>query len=141
MFEWAFRVAYADTDAMGVVHHSRYFRYLEQWRVEWIRSTGESYQEMEARGMIIPLTQANIEYIKPLRFDDEAVVRATVEATGKTRFLVSYEVYRGSILCSRARTDHVLVKKTQLPSGEEKWIPERIPENWSAKWRKLSESK
>ena len=46
-FETSIRVRYAETDAMGIVHHSRYFVWLELARVEWLRSLGFDYKTME----------------------------------------------------------------------------------------------
>jgi len=47
VFETKIRVRYAETDAMGVVHHSRYFVWLELARVEWLKSLGINYKDME----------------------------------------------------------------------------------------------
>ncbi len=44
------RVIYADTDRMGVVYHGTYLRYLEHARVEFIRSLGFAYADMERLG-------------------------------------------------------------------------------------------
>ena len=39
-FVHGLRVRFAETDAMGIVHHSRYLPYLEEARVEYLRSLG-----------------------------------------------------------------------------------------------------
>ena len=46
-FEIPIQVRYAETDAMGVVHHSSYFIWLELARVEWLKSLGIDYKQME----------------------------------------------------------------------------------------------
>ncbi len=141
MFELPFRVAYLDTDAMGVVHHSRYFRYLEQYRIEFMRWAGVSYQELEAQGLMLPLTSVHMEYRKPLRFDEVALVRAHVEQTGKTQCTFHYEIWVGKELSAKARTDHVYVRKVVNADGSSQFKPLRIPEEWSEKWPKLSAKK
>jgi acyl-CoA thioester hydrolase len=65
------RVAYVDTDAAGVVHHSQYFRYLEQGRVELMRAVGVDYRTFEiARGLALPVVEARLKYRAPARFDE-----------------------------------------------------------------------
>ena len=69
-FELPVQVRYAETDAMGVVHHSRYFVWLELARIEWLRHLGLNYKEMEKQGFFIPVVQANLSYKMPVFFDD-----------------------------------------------------------------------
>ena len=69
-FELQVQVRYAETDAMGVVHHSRYFVWLELARIEWLRQLGLNYKEMEKRGFFIPVVQADLSYKMPVFFDD-----------------------------------------------------------------------
>jgi acyl-CoA thioester hydrolase len=64
-----FRVAYADTDQMGVMHHSNYLRYFEMARHELLRNLGISYAEIEEDGVIMPVIQANVDYKKPVFYD------------------------------------------------------------------------
>jgi acyl-CoA thioester hydrolase len=47
------RVRYAETDQMGVVYHSNYLNYLELGRVEWLRSLGYSYAELEKERSVV----------------------------------------------------------------------------------------
>lgn len=136
MFEFPFRVAYIDTDAMGIVHHSRYYRYLEQCRVEWLRSIGVSYKQMEEEGVLLPLTAASMEYKKPLRFDEEAVVRSHIAENGKTQFDIHYEIWVDGELRSTAITRHVYIKKMVGTNGLERWKPLAVPAEWKEKWPK-----
>src|SRR5438874_1282369 len=46
------RVRYAESDAMGVLHHSRYFEYFEIGRTELLRQAGFRYRDLEARGIL-----------------------------------------------------------------------------------------
>jgi acyl-CoA thioester hydrolase len=63
---YKFRVAYSDTDQMGVMHHSNYLRYFEMARHELLRDMGISYSEIETDGVIMPVIQANVDYKKPV---------------------------------------------------------------------------
>lgn len=79
------RVGYADTDQAAVVHHSVYFRWLEQARVELLRDGGLEYRSWEAATRLgLPLLDATIRYVQPCRFDDIVLVETVVGAAART---------------------------------------------------------
>lgn len=134
MFELSFQVDYVDTDAMGIVHHGRYCRYLERARVRWLEDRGLSYKEMESQGFALPLRSLKLEYFKPLRFDDKARIRLTIGRIDRARVVLKYEIYDhlGDTLLSRAETEHVLLRNMKLVS---------IPEEWRELWQPQKEQK
>ncbi|MFK5972751.1 MAG: thioesterase family protein [Flavobacteriaceae bacterium] len=71
----SFRVRYAETDQMGVVYHGNYPQYLEMGRVEWLRSLGISYSNMEKNGIMLPVVSLRMNFIKPAIYDDLITVR------------------------------------------------------------------
>ncbi len=64
------RVRYIDTDAMGFLHHARYFGYFETGRVELFRAQGGDYRGMEQRGYLFVVVRLECNFRKPARFDD-----------------------------------------------------------------------
>ena len=50
-------VRYAETDMMGVFHHSRYYPWFEQARTDFIKETGLTYSDMERMGILLPLIE------------------------------------------------------------------------------------
>ncbi len=64
------RVRYSETDQMGVVYHGNYLPYFEIGRVEWLRSQGISYKELEESGIALPIVNLVVNYKKPARYDD-----------------------------------------------------------------------
>jgi acyl-CoA thioester hydrolase len=64
------RVRFCETDLMGIVHHSNYLAYFEAGRVEWLRRRGVTYVEWAARGIHLPVVEANVRYRAPAQFDD-----------------------------------------------------------------------
>ena len=57
-FIWPIRVYYEDTDAVGVVYHSNYLKYMERARTEWLRSIGFSHEVLlEESGNIIVVSE------------------------------------------------------------------------------------
>ena len=63
-------VRYHETDQMHFVHHSNYLKYFELARLEWLSNLQISYAEMESRGILMPVVNASLKYIKPLVFGD-----------------------------------------------------------------------
>jgi len=84
------RVLYADTDAMGVVYHGSYIRYLEHARIEYLRARGTVYAEVEAAGFAVPVTELNVRYTGPARFDDQLTLRAALIQQSRARLLFAY---------------------------------------------------
>lgn len=91
--ETPLRVRYAETDAMGVVHHSSYVVWLEAGRSDWLRQRGTSYGEaFEAAGYCLPVVELSLRYLAPARYDDLVTVRTWVEELRSRRIRFGYEV-------------------------------------------------
>jgi acyl-CoA thioester hydrolase len=91
-FRHRIRVRFAETDAMGIVHHSRYLPYLEETRVEYLRHLGHPYSEMRSEGIDYAVVECFVQYRQPLRFDDEIDVHLLLASATRTSFQMSYLV-------------------------------------------------
>ena len=89
-----FRVRYAETDAMGYLHHAKYWEYFEHARTELLRHNGFRYRDLEAEGVFFVVYKAACRYIGPIRYDDLVTVRVTVDRVTRTRVDHSYAVER-----------------------------------------------
>ena len=49
-FSHEIRVRFAETDAMGIVHHAAYLPYLEETRVAYLDAIGHPYLAVRGRG-------------------------------------------------------------------------------------------
>ena len=78
--ETEIKVRYAETDKMGIVHHSRYYPWFEVGRTELFAKKGKSYGEMEADGVMMPLVETRCRYIVPAKYEDELIIRTTIES-------------------------------------------------------------
>jgi len=79
-FRWPVRVYYEDTDSGGVVYYANYLRFMERARTEWLRALGfEQDRLAEEEGVIFAVRSAQIDYLRPARFNDllEVSVRLT----------------------------------------------------------------
>ena len=63
------RVRYAETDRMDVVYYGNYPQYFEVGRVESLRSLGISYKDIEDMGIILPVVDLHIKYLRPAKYD------------------------------------------------------------------------
>ena len=126
-FEIFVRVRYAETDAMGVVHHSRYFVWLELARVEWLKSLGIDYRKMETEGFFLPVVQADLSYKQPAFFDDELrIVLHPSEEYQRARFTLSYEIFRASTLIAKGFTVHAFINAQRKLIKPPSFFTERL---------------
>jgi acyl-CoA thioester hydrolase len=82
---WPLRVRYQETDQMGVVYHMNYLNWFEIGRTEAIRALGVAYRDLEAEGLYLPLTDAQMVFKRAARYDDEVVVYTKVAEFGPLR--------------------------------------------------------
>ncbi len=68
------RVPFYETDAMGLVHHSNYVRFLELARIRWMDEHHRPYREYVAEGLHFATTRVEVDYLRGLRFDDEVEI-------------------------------------------------------------------
>lgn len=109
-FERSIQVRYAETDAMGIVHHSNYFVWLEFVRVEWLKSLGIDYKQMEQRGFFLPVVQADLTYKLPTFFDDILTIKLfPPQDCQRARFTLTYEVFREEALVATGFTVHAFI--------------------------------
>ena len=118
-----YRVAYADTDMMGVVYYGNYLTLFERARNELMRARGPSYAEMEAGGMMLPVTEAHVDYFSPAFYDDELDIAAWVGETRAARCKVCCAVIRGGAVLACGWTVHACVDaKTRRPVRLPQWL-------------------
>jgi len=87
-----FRVRYAETDQMKYVHHGNYPEYFEMGRIEWLRELGISYKKMEESGIMLPVINLNINYLKPAKYDDLLTITTSLKELPSARITFEYEI-------------------------------------------------
>jgi len=92
IIETSFHVRYAETDAMGVVHHANYLVYFEEGRSQYMRDIGSDYAHIEASGFQLPVTETGIRYVSSLRYGQLVTVRTWLEENRSRRVTFAYEV-------------------------------------------------
>ncbi len=76
--ETQLRVRYAETDQMGVVYYGNYAQYFEVGRAESIRDMGYTYKDMEIDGIIMPVVEMHIKYLRPAKYDDLITIKSEI---------------------------------------------------------------
>ena len=84
------RTRFAETDAMGIVHHAAYLPYLEEARVALLRHLGHPYTELRSEGVDLVVLEAFVRYRRPLHFDDVVELGLAVGAVTGTSFQLAY---------------------------------------------------
>ncbi|MEH6408184.1 MAG: thioesterase family protein [Leeuwenhoekiella sp.] len=112
------KVRYAETDQMGVVHHSNYAIYLEAARIEWLEALGISYRSMEEKGVMLPVYDMKFSFMQPAYFDDTLSIEVMMEKLPGARIVFTYKIVnQNGQLISTASTTLVFVDmKTKRPT-------------------------
>ncbi|MDR7070507.1 acyl-CoA thioester hydrolase [Pseudoxanthomonas japonensis] len=108
--------AFHDCDAMQVVWHGHYFKYLEIARCALLETFDYDYPQMQASGYLWPVVDARIKYIRPLRYAQPLVIAARI-SEWENRLKLDYEIRDASseTVLTRAHTIQVAV---DAASGE-----------------------
>ncbi|HBM98151.1 MAG TPA: 4-hydroxybenzoyl-CoA thioesterase [Ruminococcus sp.] len=123
-------VRYAETDRMGIVHHSNFPVWYEMGRSDYIKMFGTSYSEMENSGVMTPLRNLNCHFKLPAQYEDELIVRTWCTAITASRIEFSYTVKRiepdeSEVELGYGSTEHAFVdSKTFRPCSIRKRLPE-----------------
>ncbi len=120
------KINYYETDRMSIVHHSNYARYLEEARMDFMRQVGISYDDLEEKGIVIPVLELHDQYIKSLTFGDEIEIQISLIKLTAVRFKMKYEIINiatGEVV-HKAETAHCFVEPGLVPLNLKKHFPE-----------------
>lgn len=118
-----FRVRYAETDAMGIVHHSNYYVWFEMGRTELLRDLDMNYRSMEEEGIMSPLIESQCFYKVPAKYDDLLTLETEIAGVDRVRWSFSYRVYRGEVLLAEGKTVHCFMNREGRPVSLKKANP------------------
>ena len=92
-FQWTIRVYWEDTDAGGIVFYANYLKFFERARTEWLRSLGIQQQRLkETTGGMFVVAQTSLRYLRPARLDDELIVTASLQHSGRASMTIEQQV-------------------------------------------------
>ena len=132
--ETTFRVRYAETDQMGIVHHAAYVVWLEEGRSHYIRARGRSYTQFEQEGISLAVSELHIRYGQAARYDQQVTVRCWIEEVKSRQITFGYEVIEAETgdLLATARSKHICI--------DDQGRVTTIPVKWRQLWRDATQS-
>ena len=110
-----YRVPFYDTDAMGIVHHANYVRYLELARVRFLQDHDEPYSRYVEQGYHVVVTRVDIQLRRATRFDESLDVVAWLERVRSASLCFGYQIRCGDQLTATAGTEHAVVNLQGRP--------------------------
>jgi acyl-CoA thioester hydrolase len=110
-----YRVPFYDTDAMGIVHHANYVRYLELARVRYLEQHDQPYVRYVEQGLHVVVTRVEIELKRATRFDETLAVTCWLERVRHASLSFGYQIRCGEHLTALAGTDHAVVNLEGRP--------------------------
>lgn len=124
------KINYYETDKMQVVHHSNYIRFLEECRMDFLKQIHLDYEQMEARGIMIPVLSVECNYKSPARFGETICIIPKLESFHGVKFDMSYRIYSEDfkVLHNKAYSSHCFVDFDFKPV----WLKRDYPEIYEA---------
>jgi acyl-CoA thioester hydrolase len=126
-FAHPIRVRFSETDAMGIVHHSRYLPYLEEARVAYLRHIGHPYSDMRADGVDYAVLEVHLNYVQPLRFDEVVTVHLRLASAARSWFDMVYLLTVDDAVRAMAVTAHACVNAQGRPARLPQWLRALAP--------------
>lgn len=127
---FAVRVYFEDTDFSGVVYHARYLHFMERARSDMLARVGIDQRSVQEAGQgAYAVTELDIKYRRPAKFDDALLVISTVELVRAASCFIHQTVMRGDEILTEARVTAAFVS----PDGK----PRRQPSEWVAAFQPI----
>lgn len=128
------RVAFGDTDAMGVTHHASYLHYCEEARVAWMRARDLIYSHYPKNELVLAVLRYQVWHMRPSTFDDLIRVYLQVKREGlKVHF--QYAMYKGDERICEAETLHITLDKELKPVRMDETFAKILEkEKWTETW-------
>jgi acyl-CoA thioester hydrolase len=126
VFRHDLRVRFAETDAMGIVHHASYLPYLEAARVEYLRSIGHDYVSVRAAGVNFAVIEVALKYLRPCHFDDLVTVHLKLWARTRATFQMAYLLTVDGAPRVTAVTAHGCVDADGRPTRMPRWLADDV---------------
>jgi acyl-CoA thioester hydrolase len=116
-------VRYAETDQMGVVHHSNYFVWFELARTRLCNETGFHYADIERMGYLLSVVECDCRFLRSALYGDHVAVHCHIDRLTSRTVRFAYEVLRGDETLAVGSTHHVWLRES---TGRPCRIPEAL---------------
>lgn len=120
-YVFPFAVAYADTDAEGIVYHGRYVEIAERARMNMLRGIKIPDGDI---GWVI--RELNVRYLSPLRLADEFAVESQIVKMGAASMQIEQKFVKDDVICAIINVNVAYIGANMRPAR----IPDEILENF-----------
>jgi acyl-CoA thioester hydrolase len=104
-----YRVPFYDTDAMGVVHHANYVRYLELARIAWLDEHDRPYTDYIKEDRQLATIRVALDYHRAARFDERLGISVWLDWVRSASLCMTYEITRDDTLLVSGITEHCAI--------------------------------
>ena len=120
------KINYYETDAMQIVHHSNYIRFMEESRIILLENIGLPYSKMEEEGILIPVLGVSCQYKHPARFEETILVDVKLKEYTGIKLIMQYTITNkenGNVILT-GETKHCFTDSDLKPISLKKVKPE-----------------
>jgi acyl-CoA thioester hydrolase len=91
---------------------------MEVGRVEYCRTAGVAYKDMEADGILLAVAEVSCRYLSPARYDDEVVIRTSIAEANPRIVRFEYAIVHAESerVLATGWTRHVFLTKELRPT-------------------------
>lgn len=89
-------VRFSEVDAIGIVWHGNFLKYLEDGRESFGKRFGLSYNDVYDKGWMTPIVNMNIDFKQQVRYGAELEIETVFRSTDAAKIVFQYTIYRKS---------------------------------------------
>ncbi len=104
------RVRYNECDQVGIVFNANYLVYADIAANEFFREHLGGYSSLTDLGLDMAMAEANIRFRRPLHYDEEVDVKATVGSITSRSLSMDYEFTREEELVAEITISYVCIE-------------------------------
>lgn len=121
---------FSDTDAYSIVHHSNFFKWLEEARFAFARDRlGMRLNDMNSHEVQILVLECRCRFLTPVHYGDPMLIKLYFKLNKTAKFEFHYQIWNSESMkkVADAFTSHVYVRRNgQLLLNHPKWLIERV---------------
>ena len=111
------RIYYEDTDAGGVVYHTKYIAFCERARSEVFFQNGITFEE---DGFVVRDIQAT--FFSPAKLGDLVEVKTKIDSIKRSFVNITQKIYKNEILLFEAKIKLVFLKNWKIATISSRYI-------------------
>ena len=127
------RICFGDVDALGIVWHGNYPRFIEQAVTELGHRIGLSTQSLKEANLAVPVAKWHIDYMKPLFLDE--IIKTAVQLHWSEGPVLNLEMKIRNSAGEIACTGYIVQIFVSLDKREPLWFSPDIWENCKKRWK------